>query len=106
MVFTEIDKNTMRILCTLVKLSRDTDADQEDIIKVGQHLGVPKDDTRELFDEIEEYDIMSLVSEEEKQKFIKNCFSYLDQGFNPTKSELRLYNQVVNYLGVGVGSNN
>jgi hypothetical protein len=106
MVFTDIDKQTMQVLSTLVKLSFDTDANPEDIIKVGQHLGVPKDDTRELFEEWDEHDTMHLTTEEEKERFVKMVFEYMDEDFTPTKSEQRLYHQVVDYLGLKDGSVN
>ena len=100
MVFTEIDKQTMKGLSTLVKLSLDTNANPEDIIRVGQHLGVPKDDTRELFEEWEEYDTMRLGTQEEKVRFIEIVFGYMEEDFTPTQREVRLYNQMVDHLGL------
>lgn len=106
MVFTEIDKDTMQTLCTLAKLSQETGADEEDLVTVGQNLGVPKDTTLLLLEEWEEFDTMRLNTEEEKRKFINSCFSYMDNNYHPAKSELNLYNQVVNTLGLSTRSNN
>lgn len=103
MIFTEIDKQTMQVLSTLVKLSQEANANPEDIIKVGQHMGVPKDDTREMMEEWDENDMMYLNTEEEKERFIQEVFGYMTQDFNPTKSELRLYNQMVDHLGLERG---
>lgn len=106
MVFTEIDRHTMRMLCTLVQLSKNTGANREDVIKVGQHLGVPKDDTIELFEEIEESDVMHLSSEEEKLWFVQSCFSYMERGRGLPRSEVKFYDQVIKELGLNIRSNN
>lgn len=106
MVFTEIDKDVMKTLCTLAKLSQETDADEEDIVTVGQNLGVPKDTTLLLLEEWEEYDVIRLTTEAEKRKFVKSCFSYMDGNYHPDKSELELYNQVINTLGLNTRSDN
>lgn len=100
MVFTEIDKETMKTLCTLAKLSAETDAENDDIVAVGQNLGVDKDTTLLLLEEWEEYDTIRLTTEEEKKRFVKSCFSYMDGNYRPNKSELELYEQVVNTLGL------
>lgn len=100
MVFTEMDRDTMKTLCTLAKLSRETDADEEDIVTVGQNLGVPKDTTLLLLEEWEEYDTIRLSTEQEKRKFIKSCFSYMDGNYHANKSEMELYRKVVNTLGL------
>lgn len=106
MVFTEIDRDTMQTLCTLAKLSKETDADEEDIVAVGQNLGVPKDTTLLLLEEWEEHDVKHLTTEEEKRKFVNSCFSYMDGNYHPGKSEVALYNQVIRTLGLSTRSNN
>lgn len=100
MVFTEIDKKTMQILCTLAKLAGPAGEKRDAIVNVGQFLGVPKDDTLELLEEWEEYDIMHLASEEEKRHFVNYCFSYMNKDYHPKKSEREFYQQVVNHLGL------
>lgn len=106
MVFTEIDKQTMKVLCTLVKLSEKTGAKTEDIVQVGQNLGVPKDDMLMLLEEWEEYDTIKLSSEEEKKRFVKSCFSYMTGDYHPAQSEKLLYQQVIQTLGLNTRSNN
>ena len=100
MVFTEIDKKTMQILCTLAKLAGPAGEKRDAIVNIGQFLGVPKDDTLELLEEWEEYDIMHLASEEEKRHFVNYCFSYMNKDYHPKKSEREFYQQVVNNLGL------
>lgn len=105
MVFTDIDKQTMKALCTLVKLSEKTGANREDVVAVGQQLGVPKDDTLSLFEEWEEEDTMRLTTEEDKQRFLQYCFSFMDNG-QAQKSEVKLYQKVVENLGLRQRSDN
>lgn len=100
MVFTEIDKETMQTLCTLVKLTEPTGAKPEAIVQVGQFLGVPKEDTLELLNEWDEYDTMQLATEEDKRNFVSSCFSFMTKEYHPRKSERELYNQVVQNLGL------
>ena len=95
----------MLLLCTLVKVTGDLQNNLEAIIRVGQHLGVPKDDALELFDEMEEFDVLKLSSFDDKKRFVTDCFSHLDTN-QPTKSELRLYNQVLVQLGIQRGAGN
>lgn len=106
MVFTEIDKQTMKLLCTLVKLAEKTGAKKEAVVNVGQNLGVPKEDMLTLLEEWEELDTMRLTSEEEKQRFVKSCFSYMSGDCNPPKAERLLYQQVITTLGLNTRSNN
>lgn len=100
MVFTDIDRKTMQTLCTLVKLAAPIGEKKEALVNVGQFLGVPKEDTLELLDEWEEYDTMLLITEEDKERFVNYCFSYMKSGYHPRKSERELYNQVVTNLGL------
>ncbi|MFT5640942.1 MAG: hypothetical protein ACI9A7_001040 [Cyclobacteriaceae bacterium] len=74
MVFTEIDKETATIISTLVKYVNNSTAHHESIITVGQHLGVPKDETIGIIEEWEESDSLTLQSTSEKKEFIKEIF--------------------------------
>jgi len=106
MVFTEIDKNIMKTLCTLAKLSEPDSTKMDAFIHVGQNLGVPKDETLLLLDEWEDYDTMDLKSEEDKKHFVEACFSFMKTDYSPRKSERDLYNQVVTNLGLNSRSSN
>ena len=106
MVFTEIDAQTMRSLCTLVKLSKDKGIDDETIINIGQQMGVPKEDTLEVINEWEEQDTIHLQSEKDKMRFINRCFSHLDGPYNPDKSEVKFYHLVKHQLGLETRFNN
>lgn len=100
MIFTEIDRKTMQSLCTLVKLTGTEKAKKEEIVNVGQYLGVPKDDTLELLDEWDESDTMKFSSEEDKKRFLKFCFGYMEEDYRPKPSEVDFYNEVVRNLGL------
>lgn len=90
----------MLSLSTLVKLSGEKKAREEEIVNVGQFLGVPKDNTLELLDEWDEADTMKFSSEEEKLKFVNFCFGYLKENYHPKPSEIAFYNEVVRNLGL------
>ena len=106
MVFTEIDAQTMRSLCTLVKLSKDKGIDDEIIINIGQQMGVPKEDTLEVINEWEEQDTIHLQSEKDKKRFISRCFSHLDGPYHPDQSEVKFYQLVKHQLGLETRFNN
>ena len=106
MTFTEIDRKTMQSLCTLAKLVRNPKARRDEIVVVGQHLGVPKEDTLEVLEEWEDLDTISFQSEEEKRKFVAQCFSFLTKDYNPKSSEMELYGEVVSNLGLKTRSDN
>ncbi|WP_421875455.1 hypothetical protein [Marinoscillum sp.] len=106
MTFTEIDRTTMQSLCTLAKLVSNPEAKREEIVVIGQHLGVPKDDTLEVLEEWEEYDILHLKNEEDKRRFVKYCFSFMTQEYNPKSSEVELYGEVLSSLGLETRSDN
>ncbi|WP_258101514.1 hypothetical protein [Marinoscillum pacificum] len=106
MIFTEIDRKTMQSLCTLAKLVSDPEAKREEIVVVGQHLGVPKEDTLEVLEEWDETDTLELHDEEDKRGFVNFCFSYLTTNYNPKSSELELYGEVVSTLGLKTRSDN
>lgn len=100
MIFTDIDKRTVQTLCTLAKLAGSADTTRDNIVSVGQHLGVPRENTLELLEDWDEFDVMKLSSEEEKQRFVNYCFSFMKRDYHPDKSEIALYNHVVNRLGL------
>ena len=106
MIFTDIDRKTMQSLCTLAKLVNDPETKREGIVVVGQHLGVPKEDTLEVLEEWEETDTLELRDEEDKRGFVNFCFSYLTTNYNPKSSELELYGEVVSTLGLKTRSDN
>ena len=106
MIFTENDKSTMQALSTLVKLSSPVNERKSAIIRVGQFMGVPKEDTLELMMEWDDDDTISLNSEEEKKLFLHDCFAHLERINQPRKSEVELYNYVVENLGLATRSNN
>ena len=106
MIFTEIDKSTMQTLATLVKFSTPIEKRKKAIIRSGQFLGVPKDDTLELIEEWDESDAIELRSQEEKQQFLNECFGYLQNNYLPRKSDRELYNHVIAALQIETGSNN
>jgi hypothetical protein len=106
MVFTEIDKKTLQMLCTLAKLSEPDSTKMDAFIHVGQNLGVPKDETIEILHEWDEHDTMDLNSMEEKKLFVEDCFSFMETGYTPRKSERELYDQVVSNLGLNTRFSN
>ncbi len=106
MIFTEIDKSTMQTLATLVKFSSPVEKRTNAIIRTGQFLGVPKEDTLELIEEWDESDAIDLQSEEEKQQFLNECFAFLHNNYLPRKSDTELYNYVVRNLEISTRSNN
>lgn len=106
MIFTDIDKRTVQALCTLAQLAGSASHTKDEIISVGQHLGVPKENTLELLEEFDENDTMALSSVEEKKSFVSYCFAFMKKGYHPDKSEVALYRQVVNRLGLETGSYN
>lgn len=106
MIFTEIDRKTMQSLITLANLVRNPEAKREDIVVVGQHLGVPKEDTLEVLEEWEETDTLSFQSEDDKRGFVHFCFSFMHKGYTPKTSELELYSEVVSSLGLETRSDN
>lgn len=99
MIFSQIDRNTLSNLCTLVKLSEENKQYLEGIILTGQHMGVPTEETLALITEWEESDAIELNSREEKERFVNECFSYFEK-IDPPKSEKILYNHVVKKLGL------
>lgn len=90
----------MLSLSTLVKLTSVKERREEEIVYVGQFLGVPKDDTLELLDEWDDADTMKFNSEEEKMKFVNFCFGFLKKNYHPKPSEIDFYNEVVKNLGL------
>ncbi len=106
MIFSEIDRATMQSLCTLASLTGDPETKREEIVIVGQYLGVPKTTTLEMLTEWEEMDVLSLQTEEEKINFVNFCFSYLTNENNPKASELEFYVEVVSSLGLKTRSDN
>ncbi|MFY0608028.1 MAG: hypothetical protein JXR10_15015 [Cyclobacteriaceae bacterium] len=106
MIFTEIDKSTMQTLATLVKFSSPIEKRKKAIIRTGQFLGVPKEDTLELIEEWDESDAIELNSEEEKRRFLSECFGYLQNNYLPRKSDTELYNHVIKKLQITTRSNN
>lgn len=99
MIFSQIDKNTLSTLTTLVKVAGENQKFVEGIITTGQHLGVPMDETKEILTDWDEDDAFELSTEEEKKHFIKECFSHLSK-FNAPKSDVVLYEHVVKKLGL------
>lgn len=106
MVFTDLDSYTLKSLCTLAKISQKTTDGAEALVHVGQQLGVSTEETLAILDEWEEHDLIHLKSEEEKQQFVQYCFSHLSNTYQPTTSELRLYQSVVKELGLASRSSN
>lgn len=106
MVFTDIDLYTLKSLCTLAMISEKTNASTEALVHVGQHLGVPKDDTLVLLSEWDENDIMRLKSEDEKRRFVDYCFSFMDADYQPATAEMKLYHSVISELGLQARFNN
>lgn len=106
MVFTNIDKKTMQTLCTLVKYAGPVNANKDEIVHVGQELGVPKEDTLELLNEWEEEDTVEFTTEEEKKRFIQSCFPFMTKDYHPDQSEMKLYHHVVSNLGLKTSSIN
>lgn len=106
MIFTEFDRKTMQSLCTLAKLVSNPESKREDLVVIGQHLGVPKEDTLEVLEEWEETDTLCFQTEEEKRGFVSFCFSFMHKNYTPNTSEKELYSEILSSLGLETRSDN
>lgn len=98
MVFTEIDKQVMSLISTLVKYTKNPDKHRDTIINIGQHLGVPKDETLGVMEEWDEFDVIEFSSHKDKQVFIQETF---EEALTIHDDSVRvLYRHVSKQLGI------